>query len=138
MSSSCDSMTCPYVCLSDLTGPNPALPDDCHYFQASCDESLQFCLLQCRGPCVPYSVMTRFSPESRSLTPVNILEQNSRLRDVVADVVLPTLESFTVPASEGLLWVWLEGEAGSGGMFFYFSHLPFCKFIGPFYLFFRR
>lgn len=86
-----------FVCI----GPNEALPGSCDYFQVSCDQQLRFCLLYCIGPSVPYSLLVQYDKDERKLQAKDILEDNSELRDSVSDIILPTLQNFTVPSDEG-------------------------------------
>ena len=87
--------------LLHTSGPNEALPESCDFFLASCADQLQFCLVHCRGPSIPYSIMMHFNKDSRVLEPISILEPNSQLGIAVSDVNLPKVTTFTVPSSEG-------------------------------------
>ncbi len=89
------------IAVLSYSGPNDALPESCDYFLASCDQQLQYCLVHCRGPRVPYSIMTRYDGTARSLVPISLLEPNALLSESVTDVTLPTTSSFTVPSSSG-------------------------------------
>jgi len=44
-----------------ISGTNPAIPSSCSYFDASCSDSLEFCVLMCKGPAVPYSLLVRYT-----------------------------------------------------------------------------
>ena len=87
--------------LSYPSGPNPSLPDTCEYFSISCDDKLDYCLLSCRGPCVPFSLLVKFDRDTiqkRFFQPLKFLEVNLNLREAVTDLCLPKSQSFQVPA----------------------------------------
>ena len=86
---------------SSPLGPNPSLPDTCEYFSINCDENLNYCLLSCRGPCVPFSLVVKYDRDTvhkRFFQPLKFLEVNVNLRTAVADLCLPKSQSFQVPA----------------------------------------
>ena len=38
-----------------------SLPSECHYWSGSCSLDVSYCLLQCSGPCLPFSVLVKYS-----------------------------------------------------------------------------
>ena len=79
-------------------GPNPSLPESCDYFRASCDDQLQYCLLDCLGPCVPYTVLASYDQAGERLEILQVMEGNPTLRDAVSSLALPVSQTFSVPA----------------------------------------
>jgi dipeptidyl aminopeptidase/acylaminoacyl peptidase len=77
---------------------NPSIPSRCDYFSASCSPSLDHCLLSCSGPAVPYTLLVHYDGEK--LTPVRLLEENAAVHEAISNVSLPTVDFFTIPASE--------------------------------------
>ncbi len=96
------SETCPLnITIDFILGPNPSIPDTCDYFLVSCDSQLDYCLLYCRGPCIPYTVSAHFDKGTQKLDEVRVQEGNVDLRVAVETINLPTVEKFTVPGDDG-------------------------------------
>ena len=85
-----------------IVGPNEALPESCDYFLVSCDQQLRFCLLDCRGPRVPYLLLTMFDQDKRELQVLTMMKSNSGLRRAVSGLTLPTVRKFSIPRDRGL------------------------------------
>ena len=82
-------------------GPNTVIPESCDYFSASCDQQLDYCVLQCSGPALPFSLLARFDKANDKFVDVQVLENNSEQRAAVAELELPSVLNFTVPEDSG-------------------------------------
>ena len=67
----------------------------------SCDQQLNYCLLSCSGPTVPFSALARFDKDTKMFENVKVLESNNNLREAVAEINLPTVQTFSVPKDSG-------------------------------------
>ena len=47
-----------------------SLPPECHYWSGSCSPDVSYCLLECSGPCLPFSVLVSIMTIRRILTQV--------------------------------------------------------------------
>ena len=90
---------------TDLTfvylGTNPAIEESCDYYDASCDQQLDYCILTCSGPTLPFTILVRFDNESDKFEPVQNLENNDIQREAIAELQLPTVQNFVVPEDNG-------------------------------------
>ncbi|KAL5479676.1 hypothetical protein EMCRGX_G023232 [Ephydatia muelleri] len=80
-----------------LASPNPSISNKCEYFVASCDPATTYCVIQCKGPALPYSLLVHY--EGGTFKAVNLLEPNSLLHQTLPGYLLPTVDTFTVPSS---------------------------------------
>ena len=87
--------------LLDFLGSNPAIAESCDYFSASCDHHLDYCILTCYGPTLPFTLLARFDKENDKFEPVQNLESNDIQREAIAELQLPTVQTFTVPQDSG-------------------------------------
>ena len=91
--------------ITDLTfvylDTNPAIEESCDYYSASCDQQLDYCILTCSGPTLPFTILVRFDNESDKFEPVQNLESNDIQREAIAELQLPTVQNFVVPEDNG-------------------------------------
>ena len=87
--------------LLDFLGSNPAIAESCDYFSASCDHYLDYCILTCYGPTLPFILLARFDKDNDKFEPVQNLESNDIQREAIAELQLPTIQTFTVPHDSG-------------------------------------
>ena len=80
---------------------NPAIEESCDYYGASCDEQLDYCVLTCSGPTLPFTILVRFDDEGDKFEPVQNLESNNIQREATAELQLPTVQNFVVPEDNG-------------------------------------
>ncbi|XP_019850892.1 PREDICTED: prolyl endopeptidase FAP-like [Amphimedon queenslandica] len=70
----------------------------CQYWSGSCSDSLEYCMLQCSGPDIPFTITLKY--EGGGFVPVVYLERNELLRESIASFDLPTVEVVTIPSNE--------------------------------------
>ena len=87
--------------LLNLLGSNPAIAESCDYFSASCDHHLDYCILTCYGPTLPFIILARFDKDNDKFEPVQNLESNDVQHEAIAELQLPTVQTFTVPHDSG-------------------------------------
>ena len=78
-----------------------AIDESCDYFSASCDHLLDYCILTCSGPTLPFTLLVKFDKENDKFEPVQNLESNDVQREAIADLQLPTVQNFVVPEDSG-------------------------------------
>ena len=59
--------------LLNFLGSNPAIAESCDYFNASCDHHLDYCILTCYGPTLPFLLLARFDKDNDNLSLFRIL-----------------------------------------------------------------
>ena len=103
-----ESVTSFYVYISvditlllDFLGSNPAIAESCDYFSALCDHHLDYCILTCYGPTLPFTLLARFDKDNDKFEPVQNLESNDVQREAIAEFQLPAVQTFTVPQDSG-------------------------------------
>ena len=93
--------TCQFRSSIFVLGPHPVIPESCDFFRASCDEQLEYCLLFCDGPAIPFTVLAQFNKDSEKFVDLQFLETNEEQRGAVAELELPSMQTFTVPEDNG-------------------------------------